>query len=75
MDTCFSFLIEFEGLRFLDWSSEKVHLAPLADVLFVKSLQKPAYYKSLLGVSATRVVIPIHLDDFMVPCHGHSDPC
>ena len=67
MDTCFSFLIEVDGLRFLDWSSEKVHLAPLADVLFVKPLQKPAYYEALLGVVQPRVVIPIHWDDFMRP--------
>ena len=67
MDTCFSFLIEVDGLRFLDWSSEKVHLAPLADVLFVKPLQKPAYYETLLGVVQPRVVIPIHWDDFMRP--------
>ena len=67
MDTCFSFLIEVDGLRFLDWSSEKVHLAPLADVLFVKPLQKPAYYEALLGVVQPRVIIPIHWDDFMRP--------
>ena len=67
MDTCFSFLIEVDGLRFLDWSSEQVHLAPLADVLFVKPLQKPAYYETLLGVVQPRVVIPIHWDDFMRP--------
>ena len=65
MDTCFSFLIEVDGLRFLDWSSEKVRLAPLADVLFVKPLQKPAYYEALLGIVQPRVVIPIHWDDFM----------
>ncbi len=28
MDACFSFLIEVGGLRFLDWSSERVHSAP-----------------------------------------------
>ena len=67
MDTCFSFLIEVDGFRFLDWSSEQVHLAPLADVLFVKPLQKPAYYETLLGVVQPRVVIPIHWDDFMRP--------
>ena len=67
MDTCFSFLIEVDGLRFLDWSSEQVHLAPLADVLFVKPLQKPAYYETLLSVVQPRVVIPIHWDDFMRP--------
>jgi L-ascorbate metabolism protein UlaG (beta-lactamase superfamily) len=67
MDTCFSFLIEVDGLRFLDWSSEQAHLAPLADVLFVKPLQKPAYYEALLGVVQPRVVIPIHWDDFMRP--------
>ena len=67
MDTYFSFLIEVDGLRFLDWSSEQVHLAPLADVLFVKPLQKPAYYEALLDVVQPCVVIPIHWDDFMRP--------
>ena len=67
MDTCFSFLIEVDGLRFLDWSSEQAHLAPLADVLFVKPLRKPAYYQALLGVVQPRIVIPIHWDDFMRP--------
>ncbi len=67
MDVCFSFLIEVGGLRFLDWSSEQIHLAPLADVLFVKPFREQAYYEALLGVVQPGVVIPIHWDDFMRP--------
>jgi L-ascorbate metabolism protein UlaG (beta-lactamase superfamily) len=67
MDTCFSFLIEAGGLRFLDWSSERVDSAPPADVLFVKPHQERAYYEALLGMVQPRVIIPIHWDDFMRP--------
>jgi L-ascorbate metabolism protein UlaG (beta-lactamase superfamily) len=67
MDACFSFLIEVGGHRFLDWSSERVHSAPRADVLFVKPQQQRAYYEVLLGVVQPRVVIPIHWDDLMRP--------
>jgi L-ascorbate metabolism protein UlaG (beta-lactamase superfamily) len=67
MDACFSFLIEVGGLRFLDWSSERVHFAPQADVLFVKPQQERDYYEVLLGVVQPRIVIPIHWEDFMRP--------
>jgi L-ascorbate metabolism protein UlaG (beta-lactamase superfamily) len=67
MDACFSFLIEVDGLRFLDWSSEQVHSAPPANVLFVKPQQEQAYYEALLGMVQPRVVIPIHWDNFMRP--------
>jgi L-ascorbate metabolism protein UlaG (beta-lactamase superfamily) len=67
MDVCFSFLIEVDGLRFLDWSSEQIHSAPPADVLFVKPHQERAYYEVLLDVVQPRVLIPIHWDDFMRP--------
>jgi L-ascorbate metabolism protein UlaG (beta-lactamase superfamily) len=67
MDACFSFLIEAEGLRFLDWSSEQVNSAPPADVLFVKPHQERAYYEVLLDMVQPRVLIPIHWDDFMRP--------
>lgn len=65
MDACFSFLIEVDGLRFLDWSSERIDAAPLADVLFVKPLREQAYYEALLRLVQPRVIIPIHWDDFM----------
>jgi hypothetical protein len=52
---------------FLDWSSEQIHSAPPADVLFVKPHQEQAYYEALLGVVQPRVLIPIHWDDFMRP--------
>jgi Beta-lactamase superfamily domain len=67
MDTCFSFLIEMNGLRFLDWSSEVTGSALPADVLFVKPLREQAYYEALLGLVQPRVIIPIHWDDFMRP--------
>ena len=67
MDACFSFLIESGGFRFLDWSSEQVNSAPLADVLFVKPHLERAYYEALLSMVQPRIVIPIHWDDFMRP--------
>jgi hypothetical protein len=67
MDACFSFLIEVDGLPFLDWSSERVDAAPLAEVLFVKPLREQAYYEALLELVQPRVIIPIHWDDFMRP--------
>ncbi len=67
MDDCFSFFIEVEGLRFLDWSSERVDAAPLADVLFVKPLREQAYYEALLKLVRPRVIFPIHWDNFMRP--------
>jgi hypothetical protein len=67
IDACFSFLIESGGLRFLDWSSEQVHSASHADLLFVKPHQEQAYYEALLDVVQPRVLIPIHWDDFMRP--------
>lgn len=67
MDACFSFLIEVGGLRFLDWSSERVQSALPADVLFVKPQQERTYYEVLLGMVQPRVVIPIHWDDLRRP--------
>jgi L-ascorbate metabolism protein UlaG (beta-lactamase superfamily) len=67
MDACFSFLIEVDDLRLLDWSSERVDAAPLADVLFVKPLREQAYYEVLLELVRPRVIIPIHWDNFMRP--------
>ncbi len=67
MDSCFSFLIEVGGLRWLDWSSKRVEPALPADVLFVKPQGERAYYEALLGVVQPRVVVPIHWDDLMRP--------
>jgi L-ascorbate metabolism protein UlaG (beta-lactamase superfamily) len=67
MDSCFSFLIEVGGLRFLDWSSERAIAAPPADVLAVSPHRERLYYEALLRVVQPRVVIPIHWDDFMRP--------
>jgi L-ascorbate metabolism protein UlaG (beta-lactamase superfamily) len=67
MDTCFSFLIEVGGLRWLDWGSVRSEPALLADVLFVMPQQERAYYEALLGVVQPRVVIPIHWDYLFRP--------
>lgn len=67
MDTCFSFLIEINGLRFLDWSSEMTGLALPADVLFVKPLREQAYYEALVRIVQPQVIVPIHWDNFMRP--------
>ena len=67
MDACFSFLIEVDGLRFLDWSSERIDAAPPSDMLFVKPLREQSYYEALLELVHPRVIIPIHWDNFMRP--------
>jgi L-ascorbate metabolism protein UlaG (beta-lactamase superfamily) len=67
MDTCFSFLIEVGGLRFLDWSSVRSEPALRADVLWVKPGADAAYYEALLSVVQPRIVLPLHWDDLFRP--------
>lgn len=68
MDSDFSFLIEADGLRLLDWSSATAEKAPRADVLFVKPFgAERVSYVELLRAVRPRVVVPIHWDDFFRP--------
>jgi L-ascorbate metabolism protein UlaG (beta-lactamase superfamily) len=67
MDECYSFLIEVEGLRLLDWRSVKAEPSAPADVLFVGSEMARAQYELLLPAVRPRLVIPVHWDDLFRP--------
>ncbi|MHB1162770.1 MAG: MBL fold metallo-hydrolase [Chloroflexota bacterium] len=67
MDVAFSFLIETDGHRLLDWHSATPDPAVPADVLFVGPDQQPLYYEALLAQVRPKVVIPIHWDDLFRP--------
>jgi L-ascorbate metabolism protein UlaG (beta-lactamase superfamily) len=67
MDSCFSFLIEVDGLRLLDWSSVRTELAPSADVLFVRLYTEHTYYEALLRAVQPRLVVPVHWDNLFRP--------
>ncbi len=67
MDTCFSFLIEVDGRRWLDWSSARSEPALPADVLCVAPSADAAYYEALLAVVQPRIIIPLHWDDLFRP--------
>jgi L-ascorbate metabolism protein UlaG (beta-lactamase superfamily) len=67
MDACFSFLIDMDGYRLLNWCSEHSEPATSADVLFVSPYQDYAYYESLVHLVQPKVVVPIHWDDFFRP--------
>jgi len=63
MDDCFSFLVEADGLRLLDWCGLGRQPAPPADVLCVAPYGPPAYYPALLRQVQPRLVVPVHWDD------------
>jgi len=67
IDTCFSFLIEVGGQRWLDWSSACSEPALPADVLWVAPGANAAYYEALLTVVQPRIILPIHWDDLFRP--------
>ena len=64
MDDCFSFLVDVEGLRLLNWRSVRSDSAPAADVLFLGPHDGCRHYEALLRSVRPRLVIPIHWDDF-----------
>lgn len=67
MDTCFSFLVNFGGQRWLNWSSTRSEPALPADVLWVKPGADAAYYEALLAVVRPRLVLPLHWDNLFRP--------
>ena len=64
MDKCFSYLIEFEYLKLLVWSSISTEHAQPADVLFLRSVASQDWYDKMIEVVQPRLVIPTHWDDF-----------
>lgn len=67
MDACFSYLIEFENLKLLVWSSISTEHAQPADVLFLRSAASQNWYKKMIEVVQPRLVIPTHWDDLFRP--------
>ena len=75
MDECFSFLVEVEGLRLLNWRSVRREAVPAADVLLVGPHDGRSHYRSLLEPVQPRLVIPVHWDDFFHPLSAPIRPC
>ena len=67
MDKCFSFLIEFENIRFLVWSSISVEHAQPADALFLRAVASQSWYSELLNSVHPRLAIPTHWDNMFLP--------
>jgi L-ascorbate metabolism protein UlaG (beta-lactamase superfamily) len=74
MDDCFSFLVEGDGLRLLDWCGLGRAPAPPADVLCVAPYAPAAYYPALLRQVAPRLVVPVHWDDPFRPLSRPARP-
>jgi L-ascorbate metabolism protein UlaG (beta-lactamase superfamily) len=74
MDGCYSFLIEVEGHRLLDWCGVRSGPAPRAEVLFVRPGERRAYYEALLRAVRPQVVIPVHWDDLFRPLSKPARP-
>jgi L-ascorbate metabolism protein UlaG (beta-lactamase superfamily) len=62
MDTCFSFLIQVNGLRIQCGGQRNP-----ADVLLINPNKSPEHYRPLLQQVKPRLVIPIHWEDFFSP--------
>ncbi len=67
MDDSFSFLIEVNGHRILNWASERPDGAPSADVLMMRPYATPGACERLLQSVQPRLVIPVHWDSFVRP--------
>jgi L-ascorbate metabolism protein UlaG (beta-lactamase superfamily) len=74
MDKCFSFLIEVEGVRLLNWCSVRTEPASRAEVLFVGPEKSRGYYEALLSTVQPRLVIPVHWDDLFRPPSAPTRP-
>ncbi|MGE5620692.1 MAG: MBL fold metallo-hydrolase [Sphingomonadaceae bacterium] len=70
MDVAFSFLVEAEGHRLLDWHGATPDSATPADVLLVDSGKRPLFYQELLAEVRPKVVIPTHWDNPFRPLSG-----
>ena len=67
MDECFNFLIEYENLKLLVWSSISTEHAQPANVLFLRSVASQDWYEKMIGVVQPRLVIPTHWDNLFRP--------
>ncbi len=67
MDECFSYLIDFEKIKSLVWSSINTQHAQPADVLFLRSVARQGWYDEMLDHVHPRLVIPTHWDNLFLP--------
>jgi L-ascorbate metabolism protein UlaG (beta-lactamase superfamily) len=67
MDECFSYLIDFEKIKLLIWSSINSQHAQPADVLFLRSVANQSWYDEMLDNVHPRLVIPTHWDNLFLP--------
>jgi L-ascorbate metabolism protein UlaG (beta-lactamase superfamily) len=67
MDECFSFLIEFEKLKILVWSSISAEHAQKADVLLLRAVASQGWYDEMLNCVHPRLAIPTHWDNMFLP--------
>jgi len=67
MDTCLSFLISFQGMHILVWSSTSTVNAEAADVLICRAVSDERWYAQMMESVQPRFVIPSHWDDMFRP--------
>lgn len=65
MDTCYSFLIEVDGIRILADSGKRQSQDLPADVLIIHPFYGAKRYRKLLAEVQPKLVIPNHWDNFM----------
>jgi len=63
MDDCFSFHIQAAGMQMLVWSSVSSQAALPADMLLLRAVANPRWYRDLLAQVKPRLAIPTHWDD------------
>jgi L-ascorbate metabolism protein UlaG (beta-lactamase superfamily) len=67
MDECFSFLIEFEKLKILVWSSISAEHAQPADVLLLRAVARQGWYDEMFNLVHPKLAIPTHWDNMFLP--------
>ena len=74
MDTCYSYLLEYEGTRILVWSSTQPLNAPRADLLTCRAVSSQRWYDRLLQQVKPKLVLPQHWDDTYQPLSDAPQP-
>ena len=74
MDACYSFLITYENLKILVWSSTSSRGAPQADLLTCRAVSSQRWYDDLLAQVNPKLVLPQHWDDTYRPLDSQPLP-
>ena len=74
MDSCYSFLISYNGMRILIWSSTSSQGAAQADLLTCRAVSRQRWYDDLLAQVNPGLVFPQHWDDTYQPLDGRPRP-